>query len=75
MSPRETLWRLHDTMAAPHTPGCAICGDDDEFSPNVEAFERSGKLICDACADDEETFDEEEIAAGQWVAERTEKHL
>ena len=32
---------------------CAECGvsGDDFASPNVEAFEVSGELICDDCAD------------------------
>ena len=30
---------------------CEVCGDSD-FSPNVEAFELSGKIVCDECADE-----------------------
>lgn len=29
---------------------CQRCGED-EFSPNVEAFELSGEVVCDACAE------------------------
>ena len=28
---------------------CETCGEDD-FSPNTEAFEISGKIVCDECA-------------------------
>ena len=34
---------------------CEGCGDND-FSPNIEVFEISGKLLCDECAD--EVFEE-----------------
>ena len=34
---------------------CEVCGEED-FSPNIEAFEISGKLLCDECAD--EVFEE-----------------
>lgn len=30
--------------------GCAICGETD-ISPNVEAFEVTGQIVCDDCAD------------------------
>jgi len=42
------LWRLHDAMVFAEG-GCAFCGDQDEFSPDVEAFELTGKLICSVC--------------------------
>lgn len=29
---------------------CHVCGDR-EFSPNIEAFEASGELTCDDCAE------------------------
>ena len=29
---------------------CEECGEED-FSPNIEAFEISGKCVCDDCAD------------------------
>jgi len=41
-------WALFDAMQV-HPGGCVICGDDDEFSPNVEAFEDVGLLMCSAC--------------------------
>lgn len=28
---------------------CETCGEDD-FSPNIEAWEISGKIVCDECA-------------------------
>jgi hypothetical protein len=34
---------------------CERCGED-EFSPNIEAFEMSGELLCDNCA--EEVFED-----------------
>lgn len=52
---RENLWRMKDAMES-NSGGCAHCGDDDEFSPNVEAFEICGELLCDDCA--EEIFEE-----------------
>jgi len=42
------VWALYDAVTG-HLGGCAICGDDDEFSPNIEAFEETEMLICDAC--------------------------
>ena len=45
---RLHLWRLYDAVTG-HLGGCAICGDDDEFSPDIEAFEETGVLICSAC--------------------------
>lgn len=53
------LWRLHDAMVFAEG-GCALCGDDDEFSPDIEAFETTGKLICLACFDGMEEDDERE---------------
>lgn len=41
-------WAFYDAVHA-HSGGCAICGDDDEFAPNVEAFEETGQIICDDC--------------------------
>ena len=33
-----------------HGPNCCSgCGDDD-ISPNVEAYEISGQILCDNCA-------------------------
>jgi hypothetical protein len=45
------LWRFMDAVhpANPSSGGCAFCGDQDEFSPDVEAFELTGKLICSVC--------------------------
>jgi hypothetical protein len=33
------------------TRGCEVCGEND-FSPNIEAFEISGQIVCDECADE-----------------------
>jgi len=43
-----STWRMYDAVTA-HVGGCQMCGDDDEFAPNVEAFEDTGMIICDAC--------------------------
>jgi hypothetical protein len=39
----------------PVAESCQRCGEED-FSPNVEAFELSGECVCDECA--EEIFDD-----------------
>ena len=41
-----------DTSACPKCKhfGCEYCGDED-FTPNIEAFEISGEIVCDECAD------------------------
>jgi formylmethanofuran dehydrogenase subunit E len=49
MSPRNTLFNLMDAMAIPRG-GCETCGEV-EFSPNVEAFEETGQIMCDECAE------------------------
>ncbi len=41
--------------AGEYPAGCQTCGEED-FSPNIEAFEISGKILCDECA--EEVFEE-----------------
>lgn len=43
------VWQLHDAMFA-HRVGCDVCGEV-ECSPDVEAFEMTGKLICSDCFD------------------------
>jgi formylmethanofuran dehydrogenase subunit E len=36
----------------PTADRCASCGEDfAHFSPNVEAFEISGEIVCDDCAE------------------------
>jgi hypothetical protein len=45
-------WAFYDAVHA-HSGGCQICGDDDEFAPNVEAFEETGEIICDACFEEQ----------------------
>ena len=57
MTHHNTIWRLHDAMQF-EAGGCAICGDQDEFSPNVEAFEITGKLICSDCWESSEEPDQ-----------------
>ena len=43
------VWRLHDAMFA-HRGDCDVCGEA-EYSPSLEAFEMTGKLICSDCFD------------------------
>lgn len=42
------VWRLYDAMNFAEG-GCSLCGDADEFTPDIEAFELTGKLICTVC--------------------------
>lgn len=42
------VWALYDAVTG-HLGGCAICGDDDDFSPDIEAFEETEMLICSEC--------------------------
>lgn len=43
------LWRFMDACTNPRGPtGCTICGEA-EFSPDIEAFEATGRLICSEC--------------------------
>jgi hypothetical protein len=54
------LWRLMD--ACLYGPGgCVMCGDEDEFSPDIEAFEVTGKLICSVCFEGMEEDNDREI--------------
>lgn len=41
-------WAFYDAVHA-HPGGCQDCGDDDAFSPNVEAFEETDRIICGPC--------------------------
>jgi hypothetical protein len=41
-------WAFYDAVHA-HSGGCQACGEDDEFSPNAEAFEETGEIICGDC--------------------------
>lgn len=50
-------------IETPKGGACARCGETD-FSPNVEAFETFGTLVCDDCvdavfADDELTHEDD----------------
>lgn len=49
---------LDRKMVDPVSEGKANCSrcDNDDFSPNIEAFEISGEIVCDECA--EEIFEE-----------------
>ena len=45
------LWNLHDAVMAGECPNdCPDCGAD-EWSPSVEAYETTGRLVCEHCAD------------------------
>ena len=51
MTPTAALWKLHDAvMDRECTTDCPDCGTD-EWSPSAEAFEATGRLVCDHCAD------------------------
>lgn len=43
--------RLGTANVGQNHAGCHRCGDED-FSPNIEAFEICGQLTCDECADE-----------------------
>jgi len=48
---RLALWNLHDAiMAGEGTNDCPDCGAD-EWSPSAEAYETTGRLVCEYCAD------------------------
>ena len=55
-------WAFYDAVHD-HSGGCQICGDDDEFSPDVEAFEETGEILCSICWDAEQERAEEAQAA------------
>ncbi len=45
------LWNLHDAVMAGECPNdCPDCGAD-EWSPSAEAYETTGRLVCEHCAD------------------------
>lgn len=51
MTPTAALWKLHDAVMAGECPtDCPDCGAD-EWSPSAEAFEATGRLVCEDCAD------------------------
>jgi len=47
-SAHQKAWAYYDAAQA-HTGGCTVCGDDDEFSPDAEAFEDTGRIVCTGC--------------------------
>lgn len=59
---RLHLWRLYDAVTCSRG-GCAICGDDDEFSPDIEAFEETGVLICSLCFEAQSEAEADEAQA------------
>ena len=47
----RALWNLHDAVIADGCPNdCPDCGAD-EWSPSAEAYETTGRLVCEHCAD------------------------
>ena len=44
-----------DALPSEKKEVCQRCGED-EFSPHIEAFEMSGEIVCENCAD--EIFEE-----------------
>jgi predicted CXXCH cytochrome family protein len=46
---RNVTWLLHDAVRD-NRGGCQVC-HEAEYSPNVEAFSDTGKVICDVCWD------------------------
>lgn len=51
-------WAFYDAVHA-HSGGCQCCGDDDEFSPDVEAFEETGEILCTLCWEADQAAREE----------------
>lgn len=48
----NALWNLHDAiMAGEHPNNCPDCGADG-WSPSADAFEATGRLVCENCADE-----------------------
>ena len=41
-------WAFYDAVMA-NTGGCQVCFETDEFSPNAEAFEDTGEIVCGDC--------------------------
>jgi len=50
MIPRATMDRFAAACLAPGCV-CATCGEDQEFSPNIDAFDICGELLCDECSE------------------------
>jgi hypothetical protein len=59
-------WAFYDAVQ-PHPGGCQRCGDDEEFSPNAEAFEETNEIMCGDCWEAE--------ATAAWEAERVNAEL
>ena len=58
MSGHQKAWAFYDAVQS-HSGGCQCCGDDDEFSPDVEAFEETGEILCALCWEAEQAKAEE----------------
>ena len=47
----RALWNLHNAVMAGDCPtDCPDCGAD-EWSPSAEAFETTGRMVCEDCAE------------------------
>ena len=55
-------WAFYDAVHD-HSGGCQICGDDDEFSPDQEAFDETGEILCSICWEAEQERAEQSQAA------------
>jgi hypothetical protein len=51
-------WAFYDAVHA-HSGGCQICSETEEFSPNAEAFEETGEIMCGDCWEAEQAKAEE----------------
>ena len=58
MSGHQKAWAFYDAVHA-HPGGCQICSETDEFSPNAEAFEETGEIMCGDCWEAEQARAEE----------------
>ena len=58
MTGHQKAWAFYDAVEA-HSGGCQVCGDNDEFSPDVEAFEETGEILCTLCWEADQARSEE----------------
>ena len=48
MTGHQKAWAFYDAVMA-NSGGCQVCCETDEFSPNAEAFEETGEIMCSDC--------------------------
>lgn len=46
----SAMWNLHEAVMAGCPNDCPDCGAE-EWSPSAEAYEQTGRLVCEDCAD------------------------